>query len=385
MELRSTFAFVDAVEHRLRAVASLLSISENTLRTSLSECGINIRRANSVNTALPAVRIFDLPTIFEIAAWRRNKKLSKGLEGKRPIVMAVEIIKGGVGKTTTACEVAVQLQLQGLRVLAIDIDIQANLSQLFGYESDLEADEASSYNLNQDAIVSGTFATLCAPIAMRSTQRVDARSVMKYPFGPFGPALIPADTYFGDLEKTIEKSAGPRELVFQRFFAESMEGKVPGLNVSDFDIVIFDCPPNVSFVASNAIACADIVIAPVKMESFSVKGLAKLINEFESLYETYPRDIKKPELVILPTHFSISLPRVGRMKENLARYRAITSDTSISQSEEFPKATEKYLPLTLIKPTCQPVKEYRRFVEHLIKLILDVSKAKEQGLSKAGR
>ena len=157
-----------------------------------------------------------------------------------------------------------------------------------------------------------------------------------------------------------------------------MAGRLPGLDISDFDVVIFDCPPSVSFVATNAIAAADIIVAPVKMESFSVKGLSKLVSEMNSLASVYPNNIKNAELVILPTYYSTNLPRVGRMQERLSQYRDHISPSSISQSEEFPKAIEMYLPLTLTKPTCQPVKEYRMFVDYLIKKIQTVSKAKEQ-------
>lgn len=382
-QLRPTFAYVSGVEHRLKSAAALLGISENTLRTTLTESGIEVRRANQENPNAPAVRLFDLQTIFAIAEYRRTKKLTKGPEGKKPIVIAVEIIKGGTAKTTTTCEVAIQLQLQGLKVLVIDIDIQANLTQLMGYEADLSEDEAESFGLTKEAIVNGTFATICAPVIERNARPVDASAVIKYPFGPSGPALIPSDTYFGDLENSIAKSSGPRELVFQRFFSESIAGRVPGLNVSDFDVVLFDCPPNVSFVATNAIACADIIVAPVKMESFSVKGLSKLVSEMNLLASTYPSNVSNPELVILPTYFSTNLPRVGRMQEKLAQYRDFTSPSSISQSEEFPKAIENYLPLTLTKPTCQPVKEYRMFVDFLIKKIFAVSKAKDLGNTKA--
>ena len=375
-ELRPTYAFVANVEHRLKSAAALLGVSENTLRTTLAESGIEVRRANHVNPSAPAVRLFDLPTIFQIADYRRSKKLTKGPEGKKPIVIAIEIIKGGTGKTTTAAEVAVQLQLQGLKVLGIDIDIQANFTQLMGYEADLTDDEAASYGLTTEAIVDGTFATICGPFIERNGRPVDATKIIKYPFGPCGPAIIPADTFFSDLEHDISKSGGKRELVFQKFFKESIAGNVPGLNVADFDVVLFDCPPNISFVATNALASADIVIAPVKMESFSVKGLSRLIGEIHTLKTEYGNEVKDPELVILPTYYSTNLPRVGRMQEKLSQYRANTSPVSISQSEEFPKSTDNYMPLTVIKPTCQPVKEYRMFVDHLIKKITEVSKAR---------
>lgn len=383
-EPRDTFAYLGEIEHRLKAAAALLSVSENTLRTMLQECGFEIKRANQNNPDAPAVRLFDIPTIFALAAWRRDKK-PKLLEGKKPVIIAVEIIKGGTGKSTTACEVAVQLQLQGIKVAVFDLDTQSNLTQLFGYEADLEESEAAAYGLTKNAIVQGTFADICLPLLDQerksrsnpSSQLSDVSTAIKRPFGPDGPSLIPSDAFFSDLEVAIGNSRGVRELFFRRVFNLSLEGKVPGLNIGDYDVIILDCPPSVSLVSSNAIAAADIIIAPVKMESFSVKGLSKLVQEKNSLQEAYPADLKDPsELVILPTFYSTNLKRVARMQERMAQYRDSMMPCSISQSEEFPTSIEAYLPLTLMKPTSAPVKEYRMFVDHLIKRIQAVAKRK---------
>ena len=377
-QLRDTFAFVDEIHHRLRSTAALLGVSENTLRTMLNDSGIEVKRANYANPNAPAARIFGLATIFQIAEYRRNRNLTKKPNGKKPIVISTQIIKGGTGKTTTAAEVTVLLQLAGLKVLGIDIDIQANYTQLMGYEADLTKEEADKYSLTEKAIVEGTFATICAPVVERKFSTVDASLIVKYPFGPSGPAIIPSDTFFTDLETAISKSSGKRELIFQRFFKESMAGSIAGLNVGDFDVVLFDCPPSISFVSTNALACADIVIAPVKMESFSVKGLSRLVEEINMLHEEYPSEVFGPELLILPTCYSTNLPRVSRMNEKLTQYHANISPVSISQSEEFPKSTGSYLPLSVLKPTSSPVKEYREFVDHLLRKILHISNSKTE-------
>ncbi|MDR3323585.1 MAG: ParA family protein [Zoogloeaceae bacterium] len=374
---RSTYALLDQYEHRLKAVAGLLNVTENTLRNYLAESGIKVKRANADNPKSPAIRLFDLPKIFEFADYRRRKN-SRGTEGKRPVVVAVEIIKGGTAKTTTTGELAVQLQLFGLKVLAIDLDIQANLTHILGYEADLSVEEAEKFGVSHAAIVTGTFATLCKPLLdRRRAVSVDAETLLKRPFGPFGPALIPSDTFFGDLEIAIATTQGPRELTFQKFFRESQEGRIPGLNVGDYDVVIMDCPPHVSFVATNAIAAADIIIAPVRMEAFSVKGLSKLITEIETLREAYPNNVRQPELVILPAYYSINLTRNARMQDKLSQYPGCVAPTLISQSEEFPKSLESYLPLTLTKPRCEAVKQYQAFADFMYKKIRERAKSQK--------
>lgn len=377
-EKRSTFAMLDKIEHRLRATANLLGVSENTLKNILEESGIEVRRSNMLNPAAPSIRIFDIPTIFQIAAWRSQQK-NKTSPGEMPTIISVEINKGGVAKSTTAAEVAVQLQLSGRKVLVIDVDSQANLTQLMGYEADLIDEEADENELTQEAIITGTFADICGPFLLDDRKKKSkefSQNIIKHPFGIHGPALIPADAYLSDLEQSIVSCKG-RDLAFKRFFEASAAGQVPGLNITDYDIVLLDCPPSISFISTNAITAADIIIAPVKMDSFSVKGLSKLITEITGLSKCYKTENLNPELIILPTFYSTSIPRVGRMNERLQKYKANNSPCSIRQSEEFPKASELYMPLTLLKPTCEPVKEYRLFTEHLLSKIAAVQTRKK--------
>jgi len=376
---RDTYAYVDETVHRLRATAALLGISENTLRTTLVESKIEVKRVSPTKPKTPAIRIFDLPTIFRIAEYRRNRHLTKKPEGKMPVVISVQIIKGGTGKTTTSSELTVLLQLMGLKVLGIDIDIQANYTQLMGYEADLEKKDAEKYGLTKKAIVDGTFATICGPVVEKNLSQVDASAIIKYPFGPCGPAIIPSDTFCSDLEFAISKSSGKRELVFQKFLRESISGKILGLNVGDFDVILFDCPPSISFVSTNALACADIVIAPVKMESFSVKGLSRLMSEINTLCDEYPGEVSGPELIILPTYYTKNLPRVDRMSKTLMKFHALTSPIAIGQSEEFPKSTCNYMPLTVQRPTSPAVNEYRVFADFLRDKIIEISKKKKTG------
>lgn len=370
--MRSTFAMLDSVVYRLKAAASLLGISENTLRTYLQQSGIEVRRQNESNPDAPAIRIFDLQSIFALAAWRRAQGFVKPV-ADRPIIITVDIIKGGTGKSTSTAEVAIQLQLGGYRVLVIDIDIQANLTQLLGYEADLSMDEAETYGVSPEAIVEHNFSQICIPFIEKRKQRVqtlpDVSNVIKRPFGANGPALIPADTFLVDLEEGLTNAPGNREQVFKELFKKSREGAIPGFNINEYDFILFDCPPSVSLASSNAIATADYVIAPVRMDAFGVKGMSRLVQEINGLTER--SEDPPPHLVILPTHYSPNLQRIGRMHEKLRDHQANLYPNAISSSEMFPKSLEAYLPLTLQAPTSEPVSQYRMFTEFLLKKISD--------------
>lgn len=373
--MRSTFALQDEVVYRLKAAAALLNISENTLRNHLRDSGLEIQRANKKNPASPAVRLFSIADIFKLAQWRRENDLVKRLASS-PVVIAIDLIKGGVGKSTTAGELGIQLSLLGYRVLMIDLDVQSNLTQLMGYESDLTVDEATQHGLNEEAIVTGTFATICAQYmeskSGRGTRMDNLSRLIKHPFGENGPALIPSDTFLGDLEQAFTYAKGNRELVFRNLFKDSAAGLIPGLDIGSYDFVLFDCPPSISFSSTNAIASADLVIAPIRMDSFAVKGLSRLVSEINGLAERSPE--VRPQLMILPTHYSTNITRVSRMQQQLQAYKTNLSPTVISTSELFPKTQENYLPLTLQQPTASPVAEYRLFTEFVLSHAAKISR-----------
>src|SRR6476620_295807 len=101
--MRSTFALQDDVVYRLKAAAALLNVSENTLRNHLRDSGMEIQRANKKNPASTAVRLFSIADIFRLARWRREQELVKKISSGA-VVIAIDLIKGGVGKSTTAGE-----------------------------------------------------------------------------------------------------------------------------------------------------------------------------------------------------------------------------------------------------------------------------------------
>ena len=206
-----------------------------------------------------------------------------------------------------------------------------------------------------------------------SLRQASGPEIIKKPFGPHGPHLVPADTFLSDIEQALANAKGQRELYVKQLLVASREGIVPGFNVSEYDVIIFDCPPNVSFTSTAALAAADIVVAPIRLDAFSVKGLTRLMREIDGLAEAYKI---RPELIILPTHYAPQLARIGRMQTQLNQYRDLIAPNVISASEEFPKSLDAYLPLTLQKPTSNPAKEYKLFAEHVHSRILHTATVK---------
>lgn len=375
---RNTYARVDALEFRLKAACALLGVSDVTLRHYTEKSGIAVARAKTG----VAARVFYPDTLFELTHWRRTAGLVKTpQQAGKPVFITVDVVKGGTGKTTTAVETAMHLQFLGLKVLAIDLDVQANLTQCFGYEDDIELKEIEKFGLTEEAVIQLTFAKLVKPyIEYKRTKHPmpDLTGLIKKPFGAHGPHVIGADTYLGDLELDIANSTGRRELLFRAIFDLSLEGKIPGFDLNEYDVVIMDCPPNVSLTSTAALAAADLVIAPVRMDSFAIKGLRRLMGEIESVWESYQ---VRPDLIILPTHFSPQFARNSRMQANVNQYSDALAPQTISLSEEFPKAIENYLPLALQKPTSNAVKEYKAFAEFMYQKVLQIAADKAKKAS----
>lgn len=367
MSQRSTYPDLTSLSYRMRAAAALLAVSDTTLKQTIEQSKIHVKRANDGGVKTIAARVFDPDTLFQLARFRRENSSTRTVKG--PVVLTVDIIKGGTGKTTTSVELATHLALMGYRVIAIDLDAQTNLTHCLGYEADLNLEELDRTVFTEEALVGKTFSDLITSYCGRRPSAEAFGSVIKKPFGEYGPHLIPADANLGDMEYAISTSKGQRELTFKRFFRESMEGKIPDLNINNYDFVILDCPPNVTMTSACALAAADYVVIPVRLDAFGVGGLSRVISEIRALKKEYGSEVKAKQ-IILPTHVSASLPRIQRMYAEIQRYKDILSPVSISQSEEFPKSLETYVPLTLLAPTGNPSREYRLFAEHVVKTVL---------------
>jgi chromosome partitioning protein len=149
--------------------------------------------------------------------------------------------KGGVGKTTTAINLAACLAEAGERAVVVDLDPQANATSGLG----MRANGTSTYDLLDGA----PLAELAKPTRFANLFLVPSR-----------PELAGA---------AVELS---RRDDGERFLAESLA------SVEGFDFVLLDCPPSLGPLTVNALAAADRVIVPVQTEYYALEGLAQLVQ-----------------------------------------------------------------------------------------------------------
>jgi chromosome partitioning protein len=161
-------------------------------------------------------------------------------------ILAVANQKGGVGKTTTAINLATSIALAGKRVLLVDIDPQANLTSGVG----LKGQRAEGGTVYEALVTDGDPDTFVMPTAIDHLW------------------LIPADRQLTGAE--IELVPMPER-------ERRLQGVLDPLR-EEFDYVFIDCPPSLGLLTLNALVAADGVVIPLHCEYFALEGLADLVG-----------------------------------------------------------------------------------------------------------
>jgi chromosome partitioning protein len=166
--------------------------------------------------------------------------------------------KGGVGKTTTACNLATALAAVGKKVLLVDNDPQGNTTSGFGINKEKIK---TIYDVMVGAVtISKVLVESCIP----------------------GLLIAPAD---------INLAAVEVELVGQSNFRTILKKSIESVK-RNFDYIIIDCPPALGLLTVNALAASSSILIPLQCEFFALEGLKHLMGTIKLVKENLNGDLK---------------------------------------------------------------------------------------------
>jgi chromosome partitioning protein len=228
-------------------------------------------------------------------------QFSSGTMGK---IIAIANQKGGVGKTTTAVNLAACLGVFEKKVLLVDADPQANATSAFGFDP-------------KNSLV-GTY-----QVIIRETSAADAVLQTQSP----NVSLIAAH---------LDLVAVEIELVDKENREQMLKSAL--MEVKDlYDYIILDCAPSLGLITVNALTAADSVIIPIQCEYFALEGLGKLLNTIKSIQNLHNPDLDIEGLLL--TMFDSRLRLSNQVMEEVkVHFQQMVFDTIIQRNVRLSEA-----------------------------------------------
>lgn len=248
-------------------------------------------------------------------------------------IIAVANQKGGVGKTTTAINLAAALTLKGRRVLLVDMDPQGNAT--------------SGCGLEKEDLTSTVYEVLIGNLNVReAVRKLSLR----------GMELLPAN---GDL---IGAEIELIHEIGREYFLKRHLDPIP----NEYQYVFIDCPPSLGLLTVNALAASEGVIIPLQCEFYAMEGLSQLLRTLRLIKNSVNPGLRITGILL--TMFDVRNNISHQVKEEVCHHfgsrvfdTVINRNVRLSEAPSFGKNIFEY------DPRCIGAKGYSMLADELIK------------------
>ncbi|MEO1194189.1 MAG: ParA family protein [Pseudomonadota bacterium] len=249
-------------------------------------------------------------------------------------VIAVANQKGGVGKTTTAVNLATALAACEQRCLLLDLDPQSNATTGLGLERPKAADSIYA------GLIQGR--DLAALTVKTKVPRLE---------------LIPATVDLAGAEVELGQEGEGREARLTQGLASQR---------SVYDYILIDCPPSLGFLTLNALVAADAVLVPLQAEYYALEGLSHLLRTVERVKRSFNADLEILGVVLTMIDRRTSLSEMVEADVR-AHMGNLVFETSIPRNVRVSEAPSHGLPALLYDLSCQGSQAYLKLASELLR------------------
>jgi chromosome partitioning protein len=255
-------------------------------------------------------------------------------DGSHTYILALANQKGGVGKTTTAINLAAGLAELGKKVLLVDIDPQGNSSTGLGIRPDQR--KKTSYDL----IVDG--AELQDVVIETGIPEV---------------MIIPANADLSSADLDIVSNEKRSYLLHDALRQPAMDGY-------GFDYILIDCPPALSLLTVNALVAAHSVLVPLQCEFFALEGLSQLMLTIRDVRRSANPDLRI-EGVVLTMHDRRNRLTAQVEADARANMGELVMKTTIPRNVRISEAPSYALPVLTYDPASKGAEAYRALAKEI--------------------